>query len=253
MRSDRSLSLAACVFGLALHAPSALAQPLSPKVCVAVARDPDPAVRTLASRLDALLGASPAVRGIADPDARALLRGDPSSDAAHALAIARRALDFTESDRLALTRVAESLGCSRVLELSSTPRGVMIRQFDVLAQSFDPGVESSSWTDQDLASRAGISPSPPARASAPSSAEPARALAPAARSVPRRITPSDPRVAPDRSSNTSPDSSAARRAPTWAFVAAGVAGAALVGGFIAAQSLGPSIPVVHVSGPGALR
>jgi hypothetical protein len=250
MRPAPTIVLCALGSALAVRAQPVLSQPLAPKVCVAVARDPDPAVRAIAARVEALLEASLDARTVSDPIARATLRGEPASDGMETVSGIRRALDFTDADATPLTRLAESLGCARVIELSSTPRGVAMRAFAVLTQTFDRAEESSTWTDAEIAPRVGIG-----RASGNSVTMTRRDASPTVRrdgaaSRASASTP-DPRVTLDRT-DSSPTPTA-RRAPVWAFVIAGVAGAALVGGFIAAQSLGPSIPIVHVSGPGALR
>jgi hypothetical protein len=46
-----------------------------------------------------------------------------------------------------------------------------------------------------------------------------------------------------------PNNTSSRSTPIWAWLIAGVAGAGLAGAFIAAQSIGPSVPRVRVSGP----
>jgi hypothetical protein len=240
------------VVALATLAPSsARAQAAAPKHCVAVARDPDDAVRALAVRFERVIATHPAARGVADERARGALRGEPSLDTAGdpALVAARRALAFSEGDVEPLTTISDQLGCASITVLTATPRGLAARRFEALSRSFDAITESAEWTEPAIVQRLGLATDPVLAAthasppSGPSAVTAAPANAPAARTSAR-----DPRVtvaAPGQSSGND------RRAPVWAFVLAGVAGAALVGGFLIAQSVGPSMPLVRVSGPGA--
>jgi hypothetical protein len=243
--------VASLALALASLAPSAaLAQAAAPKHCVAVARDPDDAVRALAVRFERVIASHPGARGVADERARGALRGEPALDATADpnLVAARRALAFSEGDLEPLSTISDQLGCASITVLTATPRGLAVRRFEALSRSFDAITESAEWTEPAIVQRLGLatdpvlSTPPAARPTGPSAVTAVPASAPTARPA-----TSDPRVSvadPARASGND------RRAPVWAFVLAGVAGAALVGGFLIAQSVGPSMPLVRVSGPG---
>ncbi len=263
-----SLSLAGATLAIA---PGAGAQALTPKQCVAVARDPDEAIRALALRVERAFSSTPSVRVVADDRTRAALRGEGSDDPALApIAAARRALALAESDVAPLTTIADALGCASITVLSSTPRGFSLRRYDVIARSYDGATEAQQWTDEALRARLALpeftssatvaTPTASAANSTPTTVTPtvantsasatptASAAGPTiARAAPRSSAtqPADPRV------TVTPPAQAPRAStPVWAWVIAGVAGAGLVGAFIAAQSIGPSVPLVRVSGPG---
>jgi hypothetical protein len=257
-----SLSIAASTLALA---PAASAQVVTPKQCVAVARDPDEAIRALAQRVERAFAAAPSVRVVADDRTRAALRGESSDDPALApIAAARRALTLTDSDAGPIATIADALGCASITVLSSTPRGFSLRRFDVIARSYDAATEAQQWTDEALRVRLAlpeITPTASAANSTPTVAPSvtntntntsptptASAAGPTiARAAPRSSAPqaADPRV------TVAPPAQPPRAStPVWAWVIAGVAGAGLVGAFIAAQSIGPSVPLVRVSGPG---
>ncbi len=265
-----SLSLAGASLAIA---PGAGAQALTPKQCVAVARDPDEAIRALALRVERAFSSATSVRVVADDRTRATLRGEASDDPALApIAAARRALTLAESDVAPLTTIADALGCASITVLSSTPRGFSLRRYDVIARSYDGATEAQQWTDEALRARLALpeitssapaaTPTASAANSTPTTVTPtvantsantsatptASAAGPTiARAAPRSSAtqPADPRV------TVTPPAQAPRAStPVWAWVIAGVAGAGLVGAFIAAQSIGPSVPLVRVSGPG---
>lgn len=283
MRSSSHV-FALCLATASLAASAAAsAQTVAPKQCVTVARDPDEAARAIAVRIESAFSATPSVRSVADPRTRAILRGEITDDAAQsAIITARRALALADADATALDAIANALGCASITVVASTPRGFAIRRFDALSRQYDASTESAQWTDEALRSRLAIAATAPittsttSASSAPSNAatttriaQPTNAsttatsatqttagapstntTAAAAQNANVARTPqrADPRV------TTQPDplrnNSSSRSTPVWAWVIAGVAGAGLIGGFIAAQSIGPSVPLVRVSGPG---
>ncbi|MFO0557188.1 MAG: hypothetical protein U0269_04160 [Polyangiales bacterium] len=284
MRSSSHV-FALCLATASLAASAAAsAQTVAPKQCVTVARDPDEAARAIAVRIEIAFSATPSVRSVADPRTRAILRGEITDDAAQsAIITARRALALADADATALDTIANALGCASITVVASTPRGFAIRRFDALSRQYDASTESAQWTDEALRSRLAIAAAAPittsttsassatsnAATTTPRIAQPTNAsttatsaaqttagapstntTAAAAQNANVARTPqrADPRV------TTQPDplrnNSSSRSTPVWAWVIAGVAGAGLIGGFIAAQSIGPSVPLVRVSGPG---
>lgn len=129
----RSATFALALLGL----PSvALADP-PPKVCVAVAGDPDESVRTLARETEARLSSSPAWRVIADASTREALRGESPTPADQAdRAVARRSLRATDADASVLDTVGDALGCSWFITLTSRSNGVAPRLYDVAHHTF---------------------------------------------------------------------------------------------------------------------
>lgn len=260
----------------------ALAQTVAPKQCVTVARDPDDAARTLAVRVEAAFATAPAARVVADTRTRAILRGEITDDATmSALVTARRTLTLADTDSAPLGAIADALGCASITVIASSPRGFVVRRFDVLARRYDESTENAQWTDDQLRTRLGLATSATttsaatnANAAATAISTPANASSATATTSTTQTTgqgattatgapgpmqaPSSnaPRAAarPDPRVTTQPDplrnNTANRSTPVWAWVIAGVAGAGLIGAFIAAQSIGPSVPLVRVSGPG---
>jgi hypothetical protein len=299
-------ALAICLSTLFL--PTIAAAQVAPKLCVAVARDPDTTTRAVAERVHVLASRSPAVRTVGDDTARGALRGEagtsPMDATLTALVAHRRALAFVDADARPLAAIADALGCAQIAVVSATPRGISLRRFDVLASRYDDATDAASLTDAALAARLGLAA--PTAASSTSTAPsntattstaastttqsgattaanpttttantatttatnttaantantatattaaattPARAVASGTTSG-RVATPAtggraDPRV------TVGPAQPPARSTPVWAWVVAGVAGAGLVGAFIASQTIGPSVPLVRVSGPGS--
>jgi hypothetical protein len=277
MRSTSfAFTLSVASTSLAWAAPAS-AQTAAPKQCVTVARDPDDAARAIAVRIESAFAATPSVRVVADPRTRAILRGEVTDDSSQsAVVTARRALALADTDTAALDTIANALGCASITVIASTPRGFAIRRFDAIARQYDASTEAAQWTDEALRIRLVI-PTPtsastvattaavsgetavaqPAsnaattatsQATAGASTTSVATSAPASNTALRSAHRADPRVTsqPDPLRNNS----SSRSTPVWAWVIAGVAGAGLIGGFIAAQSIGPSVPLVRVSGPG---
>lgn len=258
---QRLVLLSSIVASVTLSSAIAAAQTPAPKHCVTVARDPDEAASALAVRLDGLLGRSPGVRTVADELTRGALRGESTSDPSLASLVSlRRQQTMSDADSAPLTAISTALGCTFVTQIASSPSGFVLRRFDAIAHTFDAPTDAPSWSDDALRARLAIAP-PPANttasaststtASATAATQPvvAQPSTSAARSTTAAPSRPDPRV-----TTTQPDPTRAqpnRSTPVWAWVVAGVAGAALVGGFIAAQSIGPSVPLVRVSGPGS--
>lgn len=115
----------------AVLAPGAVAADPPPKVCVAVVGDPDEAVRALADDVGTRVGASDTLRGVADADSRAALRGEPSVPTGD-LTVARRGLRGTDADVASLRALADQLGCGWFVELGARPAGTLVRVIDVV-------------------------------------------------------------------------------------------------------------------------
>jgi hypothetical protein len=114
---------------------TAFADPPAPKVCVAVAGDPDESMRASAETLADAIAHREGLRGVADADARAALRGDSLANAASAtdvadLSAARRSLRGEDRDATALDAVSSRLGCGLVVELMARPAGALVRVYD---------------------------------------------------------------------------------------------------------------------------
>ncbi len=121
-----------------LRSTLAMADP-PPKVCVVVVGDPDADVRASAMTLADSVEASPALRGVADPDARAALRGErPVPEGMGELATARRTLHGVDQDATVLLTVGRSLGCALVVELASRPATTTLRVYDIVHETWNP-------------------------------------------------------------------------------------------------------------------
>lgn len=124
----KSPAVLACA---ALLLPALASGDPPPKVCVAVVGDPDEAVRALADDVSTRISTSDAVRGVADADSRASLRGEPSV-ATNDLTAARRALRGTDADLPGLRALADQLGCAWFVEVGARPAGTLLRVIDVV-------------------------------------------------------------------------------------------------------------------------
>jgi hypothetical protein len=108
-----------------------------PKVCVAVAGDPDEAVRAAAETLSETIGTHRMLRGVADADARAALRGEPRAEnPMPELTTARRALRANDRDGALLDPLAEQLGCALFVEVAARPAGMVVRIYDTVAHTW---------------------------------------------------------------------------------------------------------------------
>jgi len=103
-----------------------------PKVCVAVVGDHDESVRALADDVTARISSGNTLRGVADADSRAALRGEPAVTA-NELTAARRALRGTDADIAALRTLGDQLGCAWFVELAARPAGTLVRVVNVLS------------------------------------------------------------------------------------------------------------------------
>ncbi|MFO0625240.1 MAG: hypothetical protein U0325_06435 [Polyangiales bacterium] len=115
----------------ALMIPRAVSADPPPKVCVAVVGDPDEAVRALADDVSTRVGTTEGLRGVADADSRASLRGEPAVTT-NDLTVARRALRGTDADLPGLRALADQLGCGWFVELGARPAGTLVRVLDVV-------------------------------------------------------------------------------------------------------------------------
>jgi len=133
--TPRTTTLPLILAGMALT-PFAWADP-PPKVCVAVAGDPDEAVRSAAETLSETIGTHRMLRGVADADARAALRGEPRAEnPMPELSTARRALRANDRDGALLDPVAEQLGCALFVEVAARPAGMLVRIYDTVARTW---------------------------------------------------------------------------------------------------------------------
>ncbi|MFO0652811.1 MAG: hypothetical protein U0326_41730 [Polyangiales bacterium] len=142
-------ALPAALLARLLTPSAALADPPAPKVCVAVAGDPDESMRASAETLADAVSHREGLRGVADADARAALRGDAITDAARAtevadLAAARRSLRGEDRDAAALDTVSTRLGCGLVVELMARPAGSLVRVYDPVQRAWPASREVTS-------------------------------------------------------------------------------------------------------------
>jgi hypothetical protein len=128
---------------LALPARAA-ADPPPVKVCVAVAGDPDESVRAGAETVAEAVAAHPALRGVADAEARAALRGDAAPAEFADLAAVRRSLRGSDRDTDALDGLALRLGCGLIVEVMARPAGAAARVYDPVARAWTASREVSS-------------------------------------------------------------------------------------------------------------
>ena len=160
----------AAYLSASLCASTAFADPPPPKVCVAVAGDPDEAVRAVAADVAERVASGPATRGVADADIRAALRGESnlSEDQADR-ARGRRALRGADADAATLDGLAEPLGCAWFVTVSAAPSGARVRAYDVLHHRFagsgDASDAAAAMTVLRGAMTAGASAAPEASSS----------------------------------------------------------------------------------------
>lgn len=128
MNTRAAIALTALLVPCSAHADP------PPKVCVAVVGDPDEAVRALAEDVTARISTSGELRGVADADSRAALRGEPSAPASD-LTAARRGLRGTDADLDPLRALADQLGCAWFVELGARPAGTLVRVIDVVRRA----------------------------------------------------------------------------------------------------------------------
>ncbi len=125
-----------------LHAPVLLClvcaplaswgDPLPPKVCVVVQGDAEPELRAFAESVSDAVAHAEGLRGVADGDIRAALRGDTATPEQADRATLRRALRGTDADGEPLDRLGEPLGCGYTVELGARPQGVTARVWNGL-------------------------------------------------------------------------------------------------------------------------
>jgi hypothetical protein len=114
------------------------ADPPVAKVCIVVAGDPDAIARGAASRIATAISLRSDVRGVADADTRAVLRGETRPDPSLApLVTLRRALTGGDTDSVQLESIGQRLGCSLTVEIAARPAGLTLRNFDVVHRTFD--------------------------------------------------------------------------------------------------------------------
>lgn len=131
----------ATALALLALAPAAAADPPPVKVCVAVAGDPDESVRAGAESVAEAVAHHPALRGVADADARAALRGDTAPADFADLAAARRSLRGADADAAALDALSLRLGCGLVVEVMARPAGAAARAYDPVRRAWAPARE----------------------------------------------------------------------------------------------------------------
>jgi hypothetical protein len=185
----RSLVAAACC---ALPA-AALADP-PPKVCVAVAGDPDEAVRTLARETEARLASSSNWRTVADATTRDALRGESTTPTDQAdRAVSRRALRATDADASTLDSLGDALGCGWFITLSSRAAGTAPRFYDLGRHAFAAAPAAGSF---DAAAVVLLLEDAVTHQAASLSSPSANVAASSARSTPARAAPNISRVWP---------------------------------------------------------
>jgi len=153
-----------------------------PKVCVAVAGDPDEAVRTLARETEALLSSSATWRVVADVSTRDALRGESATPSEQAdRATARRALRSTDADASTLDSVGDALGCAWFITLAARSAGVAPRVYHLGRHAFVATPAAGSFDaaavvrllEGTVTSLTASTPSPAAAAATPIPARPA--------------------------------------------------------------------------------
>lgn len=196
MTPRHAAALAATV--LLSVATTAWADPPPPKVCVAVAGDPDEAVRTLARETEALLSSSATWRVVADASTRDALRGESPTPADQAdRATARRALRSSDADASTLDAVGDALGCAWFVTLAARSAGVAPRVYDLGRHAFVATPDAGSFDAAGVVRllegtvTSHTSATPPT-AAAPATTAPARPAA----TAPARSTPLISRVWP---------------------------------------------------------
>jgi len=88
-------------------------------------------VRALADDVSTRVGTTEGLRGVADGDSRASLRGEPTVST-NDLTVARRALRGTDADLPGLRALADQLGCGWFVELGARPAGTLVRVLDLV-------------------------------------------------------------------------------------------------------------------------
>lgn len=110
----------------------ASADPLPPKVCVVVQGDAEPELRAFAETVSDAVSHADTLRGIADGDIRAALRGDTATSEQADRAALRRTLRGTDADGEVLDHLGEPLGCGYTVVLGARPQGVTARVWNGL-------------------------------------------------------------------------------------------------------------------------
>ncbi len=88
-------------------------------------------MRALADDVSTRVGTTEGLRGVADGDSRASLRGEPTVST-NDLTVARRALRGTDADLPGLRALADQLGCGWFVELGARPAGTLVRVLDLV-------------------------------------------------------------------------------------------------------------------------
>jgi|GEM_PF-1372990 len=241
------------VAALCLLAASATvaADPPPVKVCVTVAGDPDESMRAGAESVSDAVAHHPGLRGVADADARAALRGDPSPADFADLAAARRSLRGADADAPALDALSLRLGCGLVVELMARPAGAAARAYDPVRRTWAPARELTALDATVVtavvlpALEARNAPSPDAGAASDASAPADAAVTDASADAGARAATVDRRAAP----TPSPSQSAWSRA--WPWVLVGGVALAVVGVYFLADGNTSTSTRVIVSHPGA--
>lgn len=232
-------------------APAAAADPPPVKVCVAVAGDPDESVRAGAESVADAVAHHPALRGVADADARAALRGDTAPADFADLAAARRSLRGADADAPALDALSLRLGCGLVVELMARPAGAAARAYDPVRRAWSPARELATLDANVVAAvvlpaleARNAPPSPDAGAASDASVADA-SVTDAGADAGARVAAVDRRAAP----TTPPAQSTWSRA--WPWVLVGGVALAVVGVYFLADDNTSTSTRVTVSHPGA--
>jgi hypothetical protein len=187
--------------------------------------------------------------------------------AAEVLAEWRRRLPIEQPEVSVLSVISAQSGCGSVIiaTVGQASPSWRARRFRAEGNAVDAIVDAPYWAlpDVDALCEQGtthpLQPAPETTTSLSVRAETVATAAPATGGPGALVGAADaPRAQGVAARPPAPRQSDPRVAPTpaaaggspWPWVAAGAAAAVLVGGFFLVQSLGPSSPVVHVTGPG---
>jgi hypothetical protein len=235
-----------CTLLLALFTCAApvTADPPPLKVCVVVAGDPDETVRAGAERVSDAVVRHPGLRGVADADARAALRGDPAPTEFADIATSRRALRGTDGDATTLDALSLRLGCGLVVELMARPVGVAARAYDPVRRAWSPERASPTLDAATVLSSVVL----PARDATPS-ADAGAPLASTDRGADASARPVDLRAAPTAPAPRPNPNGFMSRA--WPWLVVGGLAAAVVGAYFLAEGATSTSTRVVVTHPGA--
>ncbi len=185
-------------FAVALTAvPLAAHADPPPKVCIAVAGDPDEAVRTLARETEASLGSSSSWRVVADSSTRDALRGESPTTADQTdRSASRRSLRSTDADADTLESIGDALGCAWFITLAARSAGTAPRVYDLARHAFASAPPAGSFDAPAVVILLEGAMSHPAASIPAVASPPATTPSSTTRSAPARRVPTISRVWP---------------------------------------------------------